>query len=307
MASLTGILAINGMAWMHARAMTHFVDGGDRTPKPEALTFPQKFWTILTGVTVPRPKNLSDPQDDNLQYDTRLISESNSVFLETWFVPAPAQRGLVIMFHGYAACKSDLLVPAVQFHSMGYEVLLVDFHGSGGSSGKETSVGFTESKDVARCVSYAKDQWPGRPMILYGVSMGSVAILRAIAVDGVEVDAVIIESPFDSLINTVRNRFKIIGLPAFPSAELLVFWGGKQEGFDGFKHNPVEYARSVDCPVLFMQGERDSRVTPKQGTDIFDNLAGRKIYKSFDVGHEVIAVAQPEEWRAQVTAFLNGL
>ena len=133
-ASVVGILTINSMAWMHARAMTHFVDAGDRTAKPETLSFPQKAWTLLTGVNIPKPRNVSSPTDYGLLYETHLIRELNGVSLEAWFVPNPEQRALVIMFHGYAACKSDLIVPAAKFHSMGFEVLLVDFHGSGGSS-----------------------------------------------------------------------------------------------------------------------------------------------------------------------------
>ena len=305
MVSTTGLLALNGMAWMHARAMTYFVDEGGRTAKPETLSFSQKVWTLLTGVNIPKPKNLSNPLDYGSQYETHLIREANNISLETWFVPNPTRRALVIMFHGYAACKSDLLVPAVQFRLMGYEVLLVDFHGSGGSSGKDTSIGFSEGKDVAQSLDYARSQWPNRRIILYGVSMGSAAILRAIAFEGVKADAVIIESPFDRLINTARNRFKVMGLPSFPAAELLVFWGGVQQGFNGFEHNPVDYARSVKCPVLMMYGESDSRVTLEQAKNVFDNLGGEKRFKLFDVGHEVIAVARPEEWREQVGDFLN--
>jgi len=137
--------------------------------------------------------------------------------------------------------------------------------------------------------------------------MGSAAILRAIAFEDIKPDAVIIESPFDRLINTARNRFKVMGLPAFPAAELLVFWGGIQQGFDGFEHNPVDYARSVKCPVLMMHGGRDSRVTFEQGRNIFDNLEGEKRYKLFDVGHEVMAVSCTGEWQEQVTEFLSGL
>jgi uncharacterized protein len=194
----------------------------------------------------------------------------------------------VIMFHGYAACKSDLLVPAADFHKMGYDLLLIDFRGSGGSTGQETSIGFNESKDVAQAVRYANNQWPDRDIILYGVSMGSAAILRAIAFEGVKANAVIIESPFDSLINTVGNRFKIMGLPTFPAAQLLVFWGGVQQGFNGFNHNPVEYAKSVNCPVLLMQGERDTRATPEQAKTVFDNLSGEKRFVIFPgVSHEI--------------------
>src|SRR5262249_6575371 len=151
---------------------------------------------------------LSTPRDRALDFETRLVSESDNQFLEAWFLPNSKPSDLVIMFHGYAACKSDLLVPAIELHNLGHDVLLVDFHGSGGSTGYETTIGFNESKDVALTVNYARSQWPNRRTILYGVSMGSAAILRAIAVEGVQADGIILESPFDKLINTVRNRFK---------------------------------------------------------------------------------------------------
>jgi uncharacterized protein len=307
-ALLTGIFALNALAWMHARAMTHFVEAGQRTQKPEALSFPQKIWTLLAGVNIPKPTNLSDPKDFDLDYETHSIAGPGSESLETWFIPNPKQQGLVVMFHGYAACKSTLLVPAARFHRLGYEVLLVDFHGSGGSTGLRTSIGYGESRDVAQTLDYARSRWPTRRMILYGVSMGGAALLRAIAFEGVKADAVILESTFDRLINTARNRFKAMGLPAFPSAELLVFWGGVEQGFDGFEHNPVEYARSVNCPALVMHGERDSRVSPGQAKEIFDNLADEKCFRVFqDVGHELLADAQPEEWQMCVVNFLTGL
>jgi alpha-beta hydrolase superfamily lysophospholipase len=291
---------------MHAKSMTHFVDGGERTAKPEALPFSRKVWTLLTGVNIPRPTNSRNPKDIGLSYERHEIKDSDDFLLEAWSILNSNQRGLVIMFHGYAACKSDLLLPAAEFYKMGYDLLLVDFRGSGGSSGQDTSIGFNESRDVAQTLRYAKNQWPGRQIILYGVSMGSTAILRAVAFEGVKAEAIIIESPFDRLIHTVRNRFNVMGLPGFPAAELLVFWGGVQQGFDGFDHNPVEYARSVNCPVLLMHGERDTRATADQAKSIFDNLSGEKSFVIFpDVSHEILAGARSDKWREEVSKFLT--
>jgi uncharacterized protein len=303
---LLGIVLLNVLAWMHAKSMTHFVNGGERTAKPEALPFTRKVWTLLTGVNIPRPTNSRNPKDIGLAYEIHEIKDSDHLSLEAWSITNSNQQGLVIMFHGYAACKSDLLAPAAEFHKMGYDLLLIDFHGSGGSTGQETSIGFNESRDVAQAVDYAKNRWPGRRIILYGVSMGSAAILRAIAVEGVKADAVIIESPFDRLINTVGNRFKIMGLPAFPAAELLVFWGGMQQRFDGFGHNPVEYAKSVSCPVLLMHGEQDTRATVDQAKSVFDNLSGEKSFVIFpDVSHEILAGARSDQWRVEIAKFLT--
>lgn len=303
---LFGLLLLNILAWMHARSMTHFVTSGNRTLTPETQSFTRKIWTLLTGVTIPKSTNTRTPEEVRLAYDTHELKDGQDSFLQAWSIRTPNPQGLVIMFHGYAACKSDLLMPAAEFHKLGYDLFLVDFHGSGGSTGQETSIGFNESRDVAQVVRYAKDLWPGQRIILYGVSMGSAALLRAIAFEGVQADAVIIESPFDSLLHTVRNRFKLMGVPGFPAAELLVFWGGVQQGFNGFAHNPVDYARSVYCPVLLMHGARDTRATVEQAERIFDNLAGEKRFVVFpDVSHEILVNAQPDKWREEVSKFLT--
>ena len=97
----------------------------------------------------------------------------------------------------------------------------------------------------------------------------------------------ILEAVIDTLLNTVRHRFRALQVPAFPSAELLVFWGGRQWGFDGFEHNPSDYAASVDCPTLLMHGERDPRVSLTEARRVFDAIPVTKEFVTFErSGHE---------------------
>jgi len=242
----------------------------------------------------------------NLLYETHKISMNEGEFLEAWYIVRPVAQGIVLLFPGYAESKESLLATAVALHKAGYDTLLVDFRGAGGSTGSDTTLGVREAKDVAHSVAYAERTWPGRPIVLYGVSMGAASVLRAIATEDVRPSAVILESPFDSLLGTVGNRFHAMGLPAFPSAELLVFWGSVQQGFNGFTHNPAEYARSVECPVLLLHGELDPRVTVEQNAVIFERLAGQKHLVSFPgAGHVSLIVEAPKAWEGQVTQFLR--
>jgi uncharacterized protein len=296
----------NAVAFMQARSMTHYVPSGQRTPPPEQLSFLAKTWTILTGTTVPRPQNDHTPADVELPYETQEIIISESEFLEAWHIAAIGSQGIVLLFPGYAESKESLLPAALVFHEAGYDTMLVDFRGTGGSSGSDTTLGVREAEDVAYSLAYAKRIWPGRPIVLYGVSMGAAAVLRAIATEAIQPDAVILESPFDSLLGTVGNRFNAMGLPAFPSAELLVFWGSVQQGFNGFTHNPADYARSVTCPTLLLHGDQDPRVTVEQNDAIFQNLAGPKQLVSFPgAGHETLVVDAPEAWEQYVTKFVH--
>lgn len=60
-----------------------------------------------------------------------------------------------------------------------------------------------------------------------------------------------IECPFGSMYKTVCARFKTMNAPTFPMAGLLVFWGGMQNNFWAFEHNPTEYAKNINCALHF--------------------------------------------------------
>src|SRR4051812_26439189 len=225
-ALLLAFAGLNGVAFMQARALTHYASSGESTAQPEALTLQQKAWAIATGVKMARPQNAHTPKDVGLAYSTHMIKVGGAgEILEAWAVEHEASRGVVLMFAGYAMSKDALLAPAAALYEMGYSPFLVDFRGAGGSSGSDTTLGVREADDVAAALDYAKQKWPGERTVLYGISMGSAAILRAVAHEGAQPDALVLESPFDTLLNTVGNRFHALGLPAFPSAELVVLWG----------------------------------------------------------------------------------
>jgi alpha-beta hydrolase superfamily lysophospholipase len=300
------LLGINVIACLHARAMTHFTKGGVRTPRPDQLSLREKLGVLFTGVNLPRPVLTRTP---TLPCTTERFA-GDGVELEAWRLPAPGKRrGLVLLFHGYAASKSMLLPAAEVFHDLGYETYLVDFRGSGGSTGDVTTIGVREADDVMSAVKSAvAPASPGERPILFGNSMGAVAILRAIHARGLDPRAIILECPFDRLVHAVESRCRLMGVPAFPIGRLLVFWGGVLEGFDGFSHDPSVYATSVRCPSLLLQGETDRTITLDESRSIEDALGGKKTYKTFaGVGHGSLAALSPGEWREATAGFLASL
>jgi alpha-beta hydrolase superfamily lysophospholipase len=305
---LAGFLGLNGIAWMQARAMTHYVAAGQRTAKPEQLSLLAKMETILTGVTIPRPENTQTPSDYGLTFTVQHIAVGAGEQLEAWTVLQVGSDPIVLLFPGYAASKETLLPAAVALHRLGYSTLLVDFRGVGGSSGADTTLGVREATDVVAAVAYAQQTWPGRALVLYGFSMGTAAILRAVATAGVQPTGIILESPFDRLLTTTGNRFHALGLPAVPGAALLVFWGSVQQGFNGFTHNPVEYAPAVRCPTLVLYGAHDPRVTLDQARTVYTALGGPKQFVTFpDAGHDSVVTNAPDAWSAQVGPFLASI
>jgi hypothetical protein len=303
-----GVLGLlNGAAYLHARSMTRFVSAGCRTAQPEALGRLGRLLVLLGGVRVPRPGNARTPADVGLAYETHTIEVGDGTTLEAWLVRRPDPAGTVLLYHGYASGKDYLLESASVFVRLGYTAVLVDCRGSGGSSGDRTSIGYHESRDVAASVRWAASCLGDTRPVLYGLSMGAAAALRAVAADGVRPRALVLEAPFDRLLNTVRHRVEAIGLPTWPLAELLVYWGGRQSGIDAFGHNPVDYARHVTAPTLVLHGADDARVTLAEARAVTDALAGpRRLVVLPDVCHGDACLVAPRAWEEAVGAFLSG-
>ncbi len=142
-------------------------------------------------------------------------------------------------------------------------------------------------------------------IILIGTSMGSAAILKAMDDYALSVQSIIIECPFGSLYQTTKARFRLMHVPSFPMASLLCFWGGVQNGYWAFSHNPSEYAKSVTSPVLLLYGEQDNRVSVEETDLIFKNIKGYKVIKKYpQAGHDVFSERNRSNWTQDVSQFL---
>ncbi|MEK0451424.1 MAG: hypothetical protein RL088_3692 [Verrucomicrobiota bacterium] len=290
---------------MQAWSMTHYVVSGEKTKSLERLTGVEKFKILTTGPTVTRPQNKLNPADYGLQLRTVAIASSDGIILEVWRADNSAGAA-ILMFPGYANSRDTLLRVAAEFMNRGFEPWLVDFRGCGGSTGNVTTIGWKEADDVAATVAAVRAENPARKILLYGQSLGSAAILRAVGTGGANVDGIIAEAPFDSLLNTIGNRFSAMKLPRFPLAHLLCFWGGAQHGFNAFAHSPADFSASIKVPTLVMMGENDARVGLDAGRRIAAKLGPLGTFHIFaGKRHAFLYQDATEEWRGVVSRFLK--
>jgi uncharacterized protein len=291
---------MNFVAYFHAYKFTHFSNSTGAKTKANNLAFGQKVKALVLGINNPRPINLSTPARP---FET--ISLQSNKRIECWLIKADSARGSVILFHGYGGEKSSMLDKADEFLNLGYNTLLVDFMGAGGSEGHQTTIGFKEAEEVKSCYDYLSDKGE-KKIYLFGTSLGAAAILKSIHDYPIKPAGIMIECPFGSLYQATAGRFRALKVPPFPVAGLLVFWGGVQNGFWGFSFKPVEYAKSVKCPALMLYGEKDERVTRKEIDDLFGNLQGSKTLKTFALaGHENYLKNYKDEWVKEVELFLT--
>ncbi len=309
LAALALFIALNAVAYRHAWRMTHFLSTGSRTPSPQTLSLPGRIAVLFRGVEIPKPGVSVVPGKYPQPSRTVRFVARDGVNLEAWDIPAPTnEQGVAVLFHGYAVSRSALLGEAQVLHGLGWRTVLVDFRGSGGSDGMVTTLGWLEARDVAAATAWARNEWSRERLILYGQSMGAAAVLRAMATENVTADGIILECPFDRMLTTVGHRYQLTGLPAFPFARLLVFWGGVQNGFNAFAHNPVVYARAVSCPALVLDGEHDPWVLPDEARRVAAAMRGPTQCHIFqDGGHGGYWWDAAEEYRRTVGEWVAAL
>ena len=108
--------------------------------------------------------------------------------------------------------------------------------------------------------------------------------------------------------SAVRSRLNRSNLPPFPTAELIVFWGGIQNGFNGFAHNPLDYAAKVKCPTLILQGGKDVTVDVQEIDSLYQNIDPAKKRVVFpQAGHQLLVTVNKELWQQNVDKFLNNI
>ncbi len=307
------LIGLNAVAWQHAWQFTHFAEDGERTPDPAQMTTVGRLNLLLTGVTLPRPVARPCP----VGYRALRIPLASGEWLGAWTAPALADldrsgaapaRGTVLLLHGYGGEKGSLLDEAAYFRQLGYRVVLVDFRGGGASSGNEVTIGYREADDVRAVCQHLRRYWHEPNVVLFGVSMGAVAALRAMAEYPADVRpvAAVLESPFGSTYQTVVNRFQAMHVPPVPMAALLTFWGGVQHGYWAFGHVPTAYARRVAVPTLVLQGTADARVQVFEVEEIAAGLVGpKRLVLLPGAGHGHYIASRPQAWRAAVKALLQ--
>jgi len=220
----------------------------------------------------PDPNDGKTPISYGMKFDWVDFRSPDGISLKGWYVPAADQaRGTIVYCHGLNRTRIEMLPMAAFGHQLGYDGLLFDFRHQGSSGGSITTLGYRERLDVIGAVHFALQQrHAARPVIVWGVSMGAAAALMA-AAESPDIAAVISDSSFLSLGDTVRHHWRLFfHLPSFPIADEVLYllaWRG------GFWPSDFDLVKAVtrigDRPILFVALENDRRMPPSIAKELY--------------------------------------
>lgn len=299
------LIIFNIILAFHAWKFTHFYDDvNHRNKRPEQMSSWEKTRMVFFGVDLSKPVLSTFPE---VAYEAVYLKTSNGLRLEGWWIPAARRaKGAVILFHGYGSTKGAKLPEAMYFREQGYNTFLLDFRAHGNSEGHTCSIGYKESEEVKLAYDHVRSRG-AQPLILWGMSMGASAILKAVPQYKLQPDKIILEAPFATLTDAVKSRMWAVHLPGTPLAQVITFWGGIEQGFWAPGYKPAVYGQQMHVPVLLCWGRQDIRVMAYETNRIFGQLGStqKKLVVFERSGHQSFYRNETGKWKAAVNAFLQ--
>lgn len=218
-----------------------------------------------------REKGPKTPEAVGLAVTDVVFNTSDGIPLKGWWNPGDAAMPVIILVHGLNRSRLEMLERAADASRHGYGVLLFDLRNHGESGRARTTIGIFESRDVCAASMQVSQQAPGRPQVLWGVSMGaSSAILAAKQCPGFK--AIISDSSFFSFRETVAHHLNLLfRLPSFPIANLIVEITAIRMGFNPDDGDVDAVIRQLNIPILFIAGSADRRMPPELAERMYND------------------------------------
>jgi pimeloyl-ACP methyl ester carboxylesterase len=145
------------------------------------------------------------PDSLGLNSETVRFPARDGLSIEGWMLSAePSGKAVIVLSHGGGSNRSAMLSRASSLINGGYDVLAIDLRAHGGSQGELNSLGMMEALDILGAMDYLKAKNDNRPIILMGLSLGSVSSINA-ACQSSQAVAVIAEGAFKSYRDPIRT------------------------------------------------------------------------------------------------------
>ena len=234
------------------------------------------------------PEKASDYPPTNL-VDTQEVwlNAEDGVAIHSFYLAQYDSEQVILFFHGNAGNAYSRLPHAEILRNMGFNVLVVDYHGYGKSQGTPSEKGLY--LDAKAAYQYAQNELGFAPdkIYLYGRSIGSTAVIDLASQH--KVAGSILVAPLSS----GRAMAKQMGLGWL---DWLV-----DDVFDN-----LDKAKTIQSPILILHGSQDRVVPIDQGKDLFDAVASAD--KQFiiinDAGHNNISDSKHVDFWLTIEKFL---
>ena len=219
-------------------------------------------------------------------------------------------RPVLLLAHGFRSYGAfDFSCGCPFYMELGFDLLLIDQRAHGVSAGRYICFGAAESRDVTDWCRWIAGEYPGRTVVLGGISMGATSVLLAAGREDLpdNVRAVVADCGFTDCGGQFRHVLRQMHLPAGLIMRAAEPWCRRFLGFGFWDISTEQALAQATVPVLFFHGAQDAFVPPDNSRRAFAACASAKkelvIVDKADHGQSFLA--DEAGCRARLTAFLS--
>lgn len=227
------------------------------------------------------------PADQGMDYSEVWLETEDGEDIHGWFVQADEPRGTLLFFHGNAGNIADRVPSVEQFHSLGMNVMIIDYRGYGKSSGSPSEEGLYADARAAWHYLTEEREIPFFEIVLFGRSLGG-AVAAKLAEEQ-RAAGLFLESSFTSLMD--------MGISAYPW--LPVRWLLRED------YNTLDRMEHIDMPVLIGHSPSDEVVPYRQGEQLYNAANQPKQWLEMQGAHGGGWTATGQHYLNRIDEFLN--
>ena len=207
------------------------------------------------------------PELISLDYEDLILTTSDGLEINAWWIPNPNARATLLFLHGNAGNISHRLDSINIFYQLGLSVLIIDYRGYGKSTGKPSEQGTYIDAETAWQYLTNEKKINNDEIIIFGRSLGG-AVATWLA-DKYPASALILESCFTSIADIGKHYY-----PYLPTTLLA-----------RIKYPSIDRISNISSPVLVIHSVNDEIVPYKFGKQLFDAAKQPKLFLEIDGGH----------------------
>jgi len=216
----------------------------------------------------------------------------------------------VLFLHGNKGSRAHCLQRAgILATEAGCGVLLISLRAHGDSTGDRNDIGYSARRDVVAAVDFLRLRRPGKPVIVFGVSLGSAAATFAAGELGHRVQGYVLESPYQDLKTAVWNR---TGASLPPPLDRVAYLGLRLAALAILPElEAISPLRAIDqipadVAVLILAGGADRLARPEEARALYDRVRSHARLEIFPgANHDDLPSVAPERYRRLILRFCN--
>jgi len=239
------------------------------------------------GIYYPMDEVRESPADISLRYQEVNLTTEDGKNLEGWYLPGSNNR-IVLFFSGNAGNRGYRLDKLRILHELNLSVLIVDYRGYGGSTGRPSEKGlFRDGKAMWEYASQELNYSPEQ-ILLYGESLGGAVAFHVGAEK--EVGGVIVEGTFSSAREVARDL--IFFIPRFMVSDI---------------YNSRTRAPQLDAPLLILHSREDEIIPYQHGKKLYEAAEEPKKLVPLQGSHNHAFLEDQQTYRKAMEDFLQDL